>query len=453
MKFSILIIFYAVSILILSGCGKPKPKKEEVIDSTLPVIHLTKNGIVVDTTAIAFEWYPITDQRVKGIYVYKHATVGTKTDDEYYDTIDNRYVTHYVDANVLPDTKYGYYFKTFSDKAQSVKSKTTVISSLPVLESVSWVYANQNMPRCAKIIWRPHTNEKVKSYIIEREELDSKKWEVVATVDKRLSAEYIDEDLKDKHAYKYRIRVLTYDGITSTPSKIVKVVTKALPKTVMNIKATRNLPKMIKISWDKTDTKDFAYYNLYRSEDVDGGYKLLAKLKKNHYTDKCNEDGKQYFYRVSVKDKDGLESKHKINSIQGLTLLKPTAPAVVEVKFVNNKVKLTWSGTDSRTVSYIVSKRYNKSWHEEITEDFTGIRRKEFIDPNIKPNNKYYYKVYSVDKNGIKSKASKEVEVESKMVELLDSSPAKFSTEQARNKEVEKMVEESETIIPVQDFN
>jgi len=453
MKFSILITFYAVSLLLLSGCGKPKPKKEESIDSTLPIVKLTKNGIVVDTTAIAFEWYPIEDQRVKGIYVYKHATVGTKTDDEYYDTIDNRYVTHYVDDKVLPNTKYGYYFKTFSDKAQSVKSKTDVISSLPVLKSVTWIYAKQNMPRCAKIIWRPHTNEKVKAYVIERKELGSKDWDTIATVDKRLSAEYIDEDLKDKHAYKYRIRVLTYDGITSTPSKVVKVVTKALPKTVMNIRASRNLAKKIKINWDKTDTKDFAFYKLYRSDDVDGGYKLIAKLKKNYYTDKCSEDGKQYFYRVSAVDRDGLESKHQINSIQGLTLLKPNAPAVVEVKFVDNKVRLFWSGVDSRTRSYIVSKRYNKNWHEEITEDFTDIRKKEFIDLNIKPNNTYYYKVYSVDKNGIKSKASKEVKVESKMVELLDSSPMKFSSEEARNKEVEKMVKEKETIIPVQDFN
>ena len=449
MKFSLLITFYAVSLLILSGCGKPKPKQEESIDATLPVIQLTKNGIVVDTTAVAFEWHPIEDKRVKGIYVYKHATVGTKTDDEYYDTIDNRYVTHYVDDKVLPDTKYGYYFKTFSDKAQSVKSKTDVISSLPVLESVSWIYAKQNMPRCAKIIWRPHTNEKVKAYIIERKTIDSKKWKVIDTVERRLSAEYIDEGLEDKQVYKYRIRVLTYDGITSTPSKTVKIVTKALPKIVMNIQATRNLPKKIKITWDKTDTKDFAFYNLYRSEDVDGGYKLIAKLKKNYYTDKCNEDGKQYFYRVSVKDKDGLESKHGINSIQGLTLLKPNPPAVVEVKFINNKVKVVWSGVDSRTKTYTISKRYKKSWHEEITEDFTDIRTREFIDLNIKPNNIYYYKVYSVDKNGVKSKASKEVEVESKMVELLDSSPMKFSSEQGLNKEVV----ESDTIIPVQDFN
>lgn len=453
MKFSILITFYAVSLLLLSGCGKPKPKKEEIIDSTLPVVQLTKNGIVVDTTAIAFEWKAIEDQRVKGIYVYKHATVGTKTDDEYYDTIANRYVTHYVDDKVLPDTKYGYYFKTFSDDAQSVKSKTKVINSLPVLESISWIHANQNMPRCAKIIWRPHTNEKVKSYIIERQTLDDKKWEVITTVEKRLSAEYIDEDLKDKHVYKYRIRVLTYDNITSTPSAIVKIVTKALPKTVMNIRATRNLPKKIKLNWNKTNTPDFSSYNLYRSDDVDGTYKLIAKLKKNYYTDKCNEDGKQYFYRVSVKDKDGLESKHGINSIQGLTLLKPNPPAVVEVKFVNNKVKLSWSGLDSRTKTYTVNKRYKKSWHEEITEDFTDINGREFVDKNIKPNNTYYYKVYSVDKYGVKSEESREVEIESKMIENLDSSPVKFSSEQERNIEVEKVVKESDTIIPVQDFN
>ena len=183
MKLWILSTFYTVSILILSGCvGNPTPKKEAAIDSTLPVVKLTKYGVVVDSNAIAFEWESIKDPRVKGIFVYKTSLKEKQTSTGYYDTIGNRFTTHYVDSNVLPDTKYAYYFKTFSDDAESIKSSVKIVNSLPVLESVSWIHSIQNMPRSAKIIWRPHTNQKVKSYIIERKTLQDDKWEVIDTV-------------------------------------------------------------------------------------------------------------------------------------------------------------------------------------------------------------------------------------------------------------------------------
>ena len=72
MKLWTLSTLWTVSLLILSGCGaQPAPSKDDVVDSTLPIVELTKNGIFSETNAIAFEWKSIEDSRVKGIYVYK----------------------------------------------------------------------------------------------------------------------------------------------------------------------------------------------------------------------------------------------------------------------------------------------------------------------------------------------------------------------------------------------
>jgi len=452
MKLWTLTTFYAVSILILSGCGAtPKPNKEPVVDSTLPIVTLTDHGVVTESNAVAFEWKSISDQRVKGIFVYKVLLDGNKTDSQYYDTVKNRFVTHYVDTDIQADTKYAYAFKTFSEKAESLKSKTTVLNTLPILDSVSWIHSVQNMPRSAKIIWRPHTNQKVKAYIIERRTIQEKEWQVIATVDKRLSAEYIDDDLKDKFVYKYRVRVLTYDGITSSPSQIVKVVTKALPKEVDNITATRDLPKKIVIKWDKTKTKDFSHYNLYRSESVDSGYEVIAKLKNNYFTDKCNEDAKQYFYRVSVVDKDELESEHSKKSIQGLTLVKPTAPSMVEVKFTNGKVKIIWDKVDPRTKTYTLSKRTKDGWFDEKIEEIESITQRSYLDKAIEANKVYYYKVYAVDKNDIKSEASIEVEFKPEIKASANELPN--TNVKPTKKSTTTVVKESDTIIPIQDFN
>ncbi len=390
MKLWILNTFCAASLLILSGCtAKPVPNKEAVIDSTLPIIELTKNGVIVDTNAVAFEWGSITDQRVKGIYIYKQSPESAENKLDYYDTIGSRFATHYTDTNILPDTRYKYAFKTFSKEAESKQSKSRVLNSLPVIDSVAWIQSIQDMPRSAKIIWRPHTNQKVKTYIIERKSIEDDDWIQIATVEGRLNAEFIDMDLKDKFTYKYRVRVLTFDDITSVPSQIVKVVTKALPAAVTDITATKDLPKKIDLLWAKSKTPDFSHYNVYRSESLNGSYDLIGKIYNNHFSDKIQEDGKQYFYKISVVDKDDLESKFIQEPIYGSTLIKPTAPSSVELKFVNNKVELTWSNSDDRTKSYIVEKRYKKGWFEEITDSYK-VSTTKYVDSSLLADTEYF---------------------------------------------------------------
>jgi len=407
-------ISLTVLLLITSGCSTPKPAKTEsaVIDKTLPVVTLTKKGVMVDMKSVAFEWNSITDPRVKGIYIYKKVPVkGGMSELQYLTTIENRFKTHYVDNSVKPNTRYSYVLKTFSADAEGKYSKEILVKTLPVLESVSWIHSITGMPRVAKIIWRPHLNEKVKAYIIERKTLENGSWKKIATIQGRLNAEYIDKKLHDNYAYMYRLRAVTYNGIISMPSEIVKVVTKALPHSINNIKATTNIAHKITITWDAFKEADFLYYYLYRSDAINGNYKLIAKLYNNYFTDKIDKNGKTYFYRVSAVDKDGLESISNIYSIQGMTLSRPGAPAIVEAKIIKNRVKLVWSKSDPCSVSYIVIKKQKKGWFKEITKEFSGIKGNTFIDKNIEPDSTYTYFVESVDKNAMHSNESVSVKI------------------------------------------
>ncbi len=461
MKLWTLTTLCTVSLLILSGCTQttPTPKKEVQIDTTLPVVELTKNGVFADMNAIAFEWKNIADPRVKGIYIYKKSEDKQKADksdnkEKYYDTVEGRFATHYLDKKIVPNTRYSYYFKTFSDKAQSQNSKIVRVNSLPVLQSVSWIHSIEGMPRTAKIIWRPHINQKVKAYIVERKTLDDDEWQKIATVDGRLNAEYIDKDLKDNFVYKYRIRVVTFDNIVSTPSEIVKVITKALPKPITGIVATNNMAKKIQITWDKVTDKDFSRYYVYRSDELDGSYELVAKLYNNIFTDEITEDGKSYFYRVSSVDKDGLESEHEKFSIQGMTLPKPNAPAIVEAKLIGNRVEISWSKVDPRTKTYIVVKKSKKGWFDTITKEIEGISHTSYVDSEIEPNTTYLYKVYAVDENGIKSKPSMEIKIVTKeMAQLKNPSTTQKNEEVAAPIIDDSSNNTNETIIPTQDFN
>jgi len=411
MKLSILTTLLTASLLLLSGCvgSTPKPGDQEKIDKTLPMVSLTKNGIITDMKTVAFEWKSISDPRVNGIYIYKKSPKDKEL--KYYDTVTTRYSTHYVDRNVEPGTEYAYAFRTFSEKSQGINSNVVKAKTLPVLQSVSWIHSIGGLPRIAKIIWRPHISERVDTYIVERKTLADDEWEEIAELSGRLNAEYIDEGLEDNRVYFYRIRVKTYDDILSTPSSVVRSVTKPLPQSIPEIFATKKLPKEIKITWPQTMQKDFNRYYLYRSDDMDGAYELIAKLYNNTFTDKVDEDGKHYFYRVAAVDKDGLESPHDAVTVMGMTLEKPAAPAIVEAKLSDNKIVLKWEKNDPRTVSYNIERRAKKGWFDEVVKEFKGIKKNSFVDNHIESDTLYKYRVYSVDKYGIVSKPSMEVEI------------------------------------------
>ena len=451
MKLQTLVLFCTVSLLVFSGCGSilPNPSDEIKIDKTLPIVKLTQNGVVEDMTSIAFEWNSITDGRVKGIYIYKQKNNQEGSELRHYKTINNRFATHFLDKDVTPDTSYIYSFKTFSKTAESQMSEMKMLNSLPVLQSVVWIKSIGNMPRAAKLIWRPHSNQKVKLYIIERRTLEENSWKEIATIDGRHNAEYIDTKLKDDYVYKYRIRVETFDNIVSTPSEIVQIVTKPLPSHVKYIVATTDLPRKIVINWEKSTAQDFTSYYLYRSTSSDGSYALIAKLQNHRFEDIIEEDAKEYFYRVSVVEKNGLESIHDKISIQGITLIKPQTPVLSAATIVNNNIEISWKNKDSRVKKYSIVKKSKTGWFDTKEEEFVDIKGTNFLDPEIGPNITYYYIVYAIDAHGIKSNPSIEVQIKTPP-SIKDNSKKEEMIQEKPSKPVNKEVK---VIIPTQDFN
>ncbi|SFV74805.1 Putative fibronectin domain-containing lipoprotein [hydrothermal vent metagenome] len=399
---------------MFDGCNNltvPLPEKNVPLDKTLPTITLTKHGVKADMNAIALEWKPIDDKRVKGVYIYKHSPQDKDQNTHIlYKTIDNRFATHFVDTQVKPSTKYAYSFKTFSKDAESDSSPVIFVKSLHLLHSVVWADTISGLPKSVKLIWRPHTNSKVASYIIERKKLNEDNFKKIAEVKNRLSAEYIDQNLEDNQIYQYQIRVKTFDNLISTPSKILQATTKSLPKPIQNIQASQNLPKQIKLTWDPNTEDDFYQYYVYRSEPNKDDYKLVATLYNNHFTDKIDEDGKTYYYQVRAVDNDGLESKYE-DTVVGTTLQKPQSATLKKPLFTQDTIQLQWQNEDKRVKNYIVIRKEKKGWFDEIVKKFKNIQKTSFIDTDVKYNTTYSYQVVSVDKYGIKSLPSNKVTI------------------------------------------
>ncbi len=402
----------ALALSLFSGCAQhTAPQQKQItIDSTLPVPSL--NGSIADITAAAFEWKPIDDPRVSGYYVYRNTPGGLDTQLHRIATVESRYATHYVDNDLQPNSHYQYRFSTFSaNGSESVGSETLLVETQPMIAPVSFFQSVGNMPRSAKLLWRPHPNTKINGYSIERKNTDNQKWSTVATITGRLNVEYIDRDLKDGQVYEYRIKALTYDKLATDPSEIAKVVTKPLPPQIKGITASGNLPKAITLSWEPSTIGDLSHYNIYRSTAPGGIFTYHVKLDQTSFTDAISEDGQFYFYKVTAVDKDGLESPLTPVAVQGSTLAKPQTPIAFEGKIVDGAVELQWSSNDPRAVSYTVVKTTKTSWISRESVDINNITGTTFRDSEIKPNTQYLYEVIGVDTNGIRSLPTAAIEL------------------------------------------
>ncbi len=406
-------ILSATSILVLlSACngGAPKPAK---INKSLPKVAI--NGYLSDMTSVAFEWKPITDERVKGIYVYRNdPSSETPNKLQQIDGVTNTKSTHYLDDDLEPETLYYYAFSTYDDKGNySLANKKIKVMTKPLLNSVSFFSKAEPMARAAKLVWRPHTDSSVVAYRLERRLNGEKKWSKVATIKGRLSAEWIDHGLKDNTRYAYRLKAITYNDIVSKPSATVMITTKALPGAIGQITATQGKPGRIELQWKASPTSDVLYYKIYRANSKDGRYELIADhIKRMHYVNTIKEPSKTYYYKVVGVNKDQLVGDlNLVVPAVGTTLDAPRAPKNLVAMVENATVQLTWKSTDSRIVSYIVTKEIDKGFMTSEKKQFKNIKKTLMIDSSLKHGEAYTFSVVGVDKNGIQSSPSNSVHV------------------------------------------
>ena len=397
--------------LMINGCEKTlDTPKEPIVDTSLPRIEGLRT--LPGSTEVGFEWTPVYSAQIEGYYLYRMEGNRMKK----VATIKDRYVSHYVDTNLRPNTSYTYQISTYSaDKHESgLSMAASVTTTAPVaktatlgsIEPVSFINAISGLPARIKIIWRPHSLENTEYYVIERNEYKSNSWDEVGKVKGRLNAEYIDKDIEDNIVYRYRVRIKTNDGAVSAPSDTVEAHSKPLPKGISGVKATSNLPKKIILTWNASTTSDLAYYKVYRSPTSSLFYTFYGKTVNTEFEDLINDNGKTYYYRVVAVDVDGLESKQE-GTVSGMTLSALNAPAVSSVKHDGSSIFIAWSG-DENAIKYSVTKEFELSGKTK-KQNFTGIFESNFVDQDTVPGVEYKYNIIAIDKYGIASKPSESV--------------------------------------------
>lgn len=404
-------------ILLFSGCSQlnnlntPEVPK---IDENLEMIDNSSVKSISDITSIAFEWKRVNDPNVVGYNFYRANMHKDGRRLKLIDRINSRYVTHYVDTELEPNTKYVYQIS--SRGANGFESKTTdahVAQTADRARPVSFIQAIPNLPNKIKLVWRPHPDLRIEYYEIQKLDKNENKWKTIEKLKGRLQSEFIDDNLGNNKTFTYRIIAYTFHDIATQPSKIVTAKTKPLPIGAQNLTATINQPKKIVVTWQPSPTEDVIKYQILRSPIKSFGFTKVIEVGKDtlEFEDKINDDGKEYYYKVISYDKDHLLSSSKVEPVRGQTLTKPAKPVMTLAQIQGNKAILNWTAADNRAMSYNVYKRTKLNFWEYKTEKFTDIDALRFEDNNIINGVEYKYSIQSNDEYGLMSEKTDEAEL------------------------------------------
>lgn len=402
-----LVLLFSACSDVFDNISSPSTPK---INNTVPTVNYSSIKSISDITSIGFEWQRVDDPRVVGYNFYRTDLQSGEKTLKLIRAIESRYTTHYVDKELEPKTKYAYQISSrLNDGSESVTTDAYVAETLPRIVPVNGAQAISNLPKKIKLLWQPHPDQRIQYYRVEKYNTTLNEWIHLATVNQRLSAEYLDTGLENNTTYQYRIKAFTFEDVESAPTKTLSAKTKPAPKSPTNVKASNNIPKKIFLTWSPSQNQDIIGYDIYRSSYSSFGFSKVTNVNSTttEYTDSVDDDGRTYYYRIIAVDKDNLESADNITATKGMSLPKPIRPTITSAQ-IQGSVNLSWQAGDNRAVSYNIVKKIKQNFFQYKTVIFNNISGTSFNDSDIVSGVDYKYSVQAVDEFGLVSENSDE---------------------------------------------
>lgn len=372
-------------MMMLLGCSSTRLN---LPNQQLPPFKVKK---ISSMNEVGLEWQSFAEYDIDGFDIFRKDGQNFKK----IATLNDKYATHFNDRKLNPNSKYYYKIQAYGKNGFSPDDNIIEVQTQESFDSVPFAQAISELPNRIKLIWRPHPEANVDSYLIMRREKNAGEFKNLATVKGRLAAEYIDKNVQAGKEYEYLIYAKS-DDIISKASEVISSSSKLRPPTVQNLRASSDQPKKIVLTWDKVPNFD-GYYQIYSSSSEYLPFTKLAQTQTPSYTDLINDNGSKKIYRVTFVEKQGLESLPSEN-VTGFTLGTLAPPIISQAYYQNGLANLSWEG---QAKEYIITRT-----GEGEKKIFPNIIGNNFQDTNL-PAGTYEYSLIAVDDYGLESPASK----------------------------------------------
>lgn len=339
----------------------------------------------------------------------------------------------YVEENLKLNEEFYYRVAAISldgrasELTEAVRGATAVAPPSPIFMNI------QPDIRGARLAWMPRpvsASDKRMSpvgYRVYRKNPTSEIFEPVGSTG--LDSNVFDDvNLEDGAKFVYVVTAVNSEGIESEYSSRLAVVTLPIPAPV-NVKG--NMIRQVAVNWDKYAAELAEGYVLYRADKRDGKYEVVSRLDGRDvltYVDKGLADKREYWYRLSVFKKNGMQTSLSA-PVSALTRDIPPAPVSLKAQSGEaRRVSLSWETSghadDAISLIHIYRSLTGKDGEfEKIAEVSSDKNRYVDDEKPLQDKSVYYYRLAAQNSGNAVSRFSATVSAVTKAVPL---APADF---------------------------
>jgi hypothetical protein len=288
--------------------------------------------------------------------------------------------------------------------------------------------------RGAVIEIQPDSGRTIKSYKFLRSRTENGPYEEIAslTFGESKLLQFEDKNLLDAENYYYKVIAVAQSGLTSSPTKPLKIVTVGPPAVVSGLAAQGGLIRKIVLTWRPDSDPNVQGYAIFRKTNQ-GNWEKIKSLdgkEKSTYTDENLGDSVTHDYRVVSVNIVGTESRPSA-VVTATTKGPPSAVKMLEAESHQaRKVPLTWSPVNEPEVKgYAVFRASRNSGPFERIAFVEGRDIKQYTDggkkdfwgegSSLTDETRYFYKVQAVNVVDVNSLDSPTVSAVTKPVPKL----------------------------------
>ncbi|MDQ7051600.1 MAG: fibronectin type III domain-containing protein [candidate division KSB1 bacterium] len=237
---------------------------------------------------------------------------------------------------------------------------------------------------------------------------------LVGIVNNRTTTDFVVQGLEPGTTYYFRVYVTDLTGLKSASNIVVGTTsTDDPPRAVTVFEPLLAGKNNVQLTWTQSVDNDFSSYRVFRATQpgVTQSSKLrsiILRQTQTAFTDSGFVAGETYYYRVFVFDINGFSTGSNEVSI---TIPQDTPPEPVvlaqPVVIDSTRLRLSWSQNNDDDFAYYALYRSTTSPVDTTAAPaviLSGDRRRtEYTDVSLTPRQVYYYRVFVVDKSGLRT--------------------------------------------------
>lgn len=303
--------------------------------------------------------------------------------------------------------------------AVGTPSSPVTVRTLPPPAPVAGLTAGSGAVRCVPLAWKPHAEDDVQGYEIQRAAGKSAPFEAIGKVRGRESTRFLDGrrdpgDLPDAALFRYRVRAINAVGAEGTWSDPVDAVTRDVPPLMEGVAATGSLPRWVKVTWRASSDTKVVGYEVERAEGQAGAFGpagTVDGLSTTTFEDRGGaprgaavgrlKDGTLYRYRVRAVNTAKAASPWSTPAL-AVTKAPPLPPLdVVASDDLPNSVEVRWEpNAEPDVTAYVVESRATDgtAWRKVARATAPPAR-----EGGLDPGEERVYRAKAVDADTLES--------------------------------------------------